>query len=70
MPNPAVHTDAARESRAAPVSSTLASLLFQSISAHEYSSAIYLRKRLFAVGLAFRGASPAWVVPVSGTFGL
>ena len=48
----------------------LACFLFLLISAHEYSSAIYLRKRLSAGCLAFARASPAWVVPVSSLFGL
>ena len=48
----------------------LACFLFLLISAHEYPSAIYLRKRLSAGCLAFARASPAWVVPVSSIFGL
>ena len=49
---------------------SLACLLFPLISAHEYSNAIYLRKRLSAGCLAFARASPAWVAPVSILFGL
>ena len=48
----------------------LACFLFLLISANEYSSAIYLRKRSFAGCLALARASPAWGVPVSSFFGL
>ena len=48
---------------------SLACFLFLLISAHEYSNAIYLRKRLSAGCLAFARASPAWVAPVSSLFG-
>ena len=47
----------------------LACFLFLLISAHEYSNAIYPRKRLSAGCLAFARASPAWVAPVSSLFG-
>ena len=49
---------------------SLACFLFLLISAHEYSSAIYPRKRLSAGCLAFARASPAWGVSVSSFFGL
>ncbi|HFH4680189.1 TPA: hypothetical protein ACGJT7_006571, partial [Pseudomonas aeruginosa] len=48
----------------------LAGFLFLLISAHEYSNAIYPRKRLSAGCLAFARASPAWIAPVSSLFGL
>ena len=48
----------------------LACLLFLPISAHEYPSAIYPRKRLSAGCLAFARSSPAFAWSVSGLLGL